>query len=103
MTMLDEVRLLVVSVHGVESRGEWQRLVDPVFSGIHGLKHRAHVFGRFRFVNILVGPLRRWQIDKFHRQLSDWRKMHGGIRPSVVAHSFGTYIVTRALATYPTI
>lgn len=101
---MSDITEIVVSVHGVESTGDWhERVIAPGFDGIAGLIHKPHNYGKFRAWKVFIGPLRNRQIRKFYKKIDQFHQQHPDIRPSVVAHSFGTYIVTRALARYPAI
>jgi serine/threonine-protein kinase len=100
MAIVDEV---VISLHGVESQGAWQAKITPALSGIHGLIHEPHIYGRFRFWKVLIGPLRTREVNRLYKKLSDLRDKHPHVQPSVIAHSFGTYLVSRMLITHPEI
>jgi pimeloyl-ACP methyl ester carboxylesterase len=97
------VKEVVVTVHGVESHGEWQAMVTPAFGGIEGLVHVPHVYGPFGFWKAGVWLFRDREADRFYRHISALRQEYPHVRPSVIAHSFGTYIVSQALAKYPAI
>lgn len=91
------INSLVVSAHGVTTLGEWQeQVITPSFSGIDGLEHKPHKYGWFQVIKIFFPWSRRKQVRKF-TQLYDSLCSDNPIRPSIIAHSFGTYIVTTAL------
>jgi pimeloyl-ACP methyl ester carboxylesterase len=91
------INSIVVSAHGVMTLGEWQEnVVTPSFAGIDGLEHKAHKYGWFNVVKIFFPWSRRKQVRRFSL-LYDSLCSNNAIRPSVIAHSFGTYIVTTAL------
>jgi hypothetical protein len=95
---MDElVKEIVLTVHGVGSGIAWQLQITPEFGGIEGFVHHPHHYGRFPFWNVLIAGRRDAQVDAFRRKLESLREKHPNVRPSVVAHSFGTYIVCRAL------
>jgi pimeloyl-ACP methyl ester carboxylesterase len=94
---------LVLSIHGVECEGEWQLRITPELGGIDGLVHYPHVYGQFRFWKVLRPSSRERQINALYVLLDQLQKQYDGVRPSVIAHSFGTYLVSRVLATYPSV
>lgn len=95
-------RRIITSIHGIETDGEWQHQIDPSFEGIHELAYRRHQYGRFRFWKVGV-PFLRWrEVKRFVRFYDDLYRSTSTV-PSVIAHSFGTYIISRALHHFPTV
>jgi len=90
---------ILFTVHGVETLGRWQDEISPSFSGIDGLHHEPHKYGIFRVAKILVPMYRRAEVRRFATLYDKWCK-ENTIRPSIIAHSFGTYIVATALRRY---
>jgi serine/threonine-protein kinase len=101
--MYELVRELVVTVHGVESRGEWQDVVTPVMSGIDGLVYVPHAYGPFPWWQASIPPARRRQVDGLHARLSELQERYPHVHPSVIAHSFGSYLVAAVLDEYPAV
>lgn len=101
--MLNLINELVVSIHGVESRGQWQIQITPELSGIEGFVHDPHLYGRFPFWKILFKRSRQKEIDKFYDRLNRFSEHYPNVRPSIIAHSFGTYIVSQAIINYEAI
>ncbi|HEV2159800.1 hypothetical protein [Bradyrhizobium sp.] len=101
---------IVISVHGIRTAGRWQKsLADTL--GVHTIKHRAHDFGWFSIFRFSTTSSRKNRIDEFYDfygeiareqnlgiDLSDYRA-----RPSIILHSFGTYIVGYAMQKHPDI
>ena len=100
---MDLVSEVVLTIHGVQSRGEWQLRVAPELSGIDGLVYDPHVYGRFAFWKVLIAPLRKREVRKFYTKISECQERFPAVAPSIIAHSFGTYIVSQALKTFPSI
>lgn len=97
--ILKNTRVLI-SLHGIRTRGAWQKefqsscdLVQP------RLLHRPFDFGFFGAIQLLVPPLRekkvKWFLDEYTRLIKIERLE--GHPPSILAHSFGTYLVGRAM------
>lgn len=95
-------RRVITSIHGIESDGKWQEEIDPSFDGIHELFYRRHKYGRFRFWKVAVPFLRRREVKRFVRFYDELYRTTATV-PSVIAHSFGTYIISRALHHFPAV
>lgn len=90
---------VIILVHGIRTFGDWQNRLGALLKSkepeaeVHVYKYRY--FSTFAF---LLPPLRRRVVKKFRDYLlsntDSWRTA----RVDIVAHSFGTYIVARALA-----
>src|SRR5262249_5972545 len=50
--------------------------------------------------DLLSKSSRRMKVDWLHRQYENVCKRTGNWRPSIVAHSFGTYMIARAIRIY---
>src|ERR1700694_2825671 len=92
-------RKVVISVHGIESQGEWQKDLAPLISEQGWMYYPLH-YGIFRSLDFVQPWKRSAQIEWFRRELRQIKNRIGDVVPSVVAHSFGTYIVCEALDIY---
>lgn len=101
---------MVISVHGIRTAARWQKdLAD--YLGTHSIRHRSHDFGHYSLLRFASDRSRQTKIDEFYSFYSQLlREKDTGIdvfnyrtRPSVIAHSFGTYIVGHAMQKYPDI
>lgn len=101
---------LVISVHGILTAARWQKSLSDTLSH-YGIKHRAHDFGRYGLIRFAMNSSRQRRINEFYDfygglvreqgtgiDLTDYRS-----RPSIIAHSFGAYIVGYAMQKYPDI
>jgi pimeloyl-ACP methyl ester carboxylesterase len=100
----------LIALHGIRTHGAWQEqlqwLVDREY-------RRTVPFRNWKYGSILIGslvpPLQRRLVDRFVGDLrSSTRELEGLLGPEtpppdVVAHSFGTWIVTHALEHAPDI
>jgi pimeloyl-ACP methyl ester carboxylesterase len=91
-------RPLVISLHGINTRGDWQKKLT-----------RALNEADFNYEPLDYGDVKVWQFmrEKVREDKVDWfREQYtavtnaGAIKPSIIAHSFGTYILTRAMEKY---
>jgi pimeloyl-ACP methyl ester carboxylesterase len=101
---------MVISVHGIRTYGRWQKSLSDTL-GSHGIKHRSYDFGHYSLLRFGWGPSRQRKINEFYDFYSSLLREKGtGInpndyraRPSIIVHSFGTYIVGYAMQKYPDI
>jgi hypothetical protein len=101
---------MVISVHGIRTAARWQKSLADTLS-IYGIKHRAHDFGHYGVFRFASNSSRQRRINEFYDFYCSICKEQGtGIdlpdhrsRPSIVAHSFGSYIVGHAMQKYPDI
>jgi pimeloyl-ACP methyl ester carboxylesterase len=95
---------LVILVHGILTFADWQSKVGTVLK-----KAKLNVaetnFGLLDLITFLlpVKYFRRKRIDKVLRQLRHARIESPNAKISILAHSFGTYIVAEILASEPDI
>ena len=95
---------LLISVHGIRTHAPWQKLVAEVGADWK-IKVVSFDYKYFRTVQFLFGPSRKKKIREFYNyysrtllenqskvDIADFKK-----RPSVVAHSFGTYLVVNCM------
>jgi hypothetical protein len=94
---------LILFVHGIRDPGFWTNDLCQLFEG-HGFVAKAIGYGVFDAFRFLLGFRRRpavivkQQIDNAISDLAD-----PGAEVTIIAHSFGTYIVSRILDDDPNI
>ena len=96
---------IVVLLHGIRDRAEWQNDVRPILESIEGIECRRCQYGRFDILRFLFpGPWRyrpAKQVARFLAKARDQtftRPAVGQEIPvSVIAHSFGTFTLFQAL------
>lgn len=88
----------VITIHGIRTRGKWQKDIAPFLSGF---VHEPIDFGNFLALQLARSKSRQAQIEFFRDEYT--RILRNGPLPSVIAHSFGTYIVARAIELFPEI
>lgn len=96
-----ESRILIL-IHGIRTDGAWQREVQREFHGIPNLQ--VHDLGYDVVTGLqLAGPFRSSPVNKIVRDIRRLKDEEPLARISVVAHSFGTYVVSRILEEHPDI
>jgi len=97
----DRVPRLVISVHGIHTRGAWQKEVNPYLQK-KGFLHELLDYGNYWVLQLLIPPVRAKKVEWFRKEY-ERLTANSKTRPSIIAHSFGTYIVANALLKYPEI
>src|SRR5207237_2934018 len=83
-------------IHGIQTDGAWQRLVQREFRDVPSINVIDLGYDCVTPAQ-LVGPFRGTPIRRIARELRDARKREPSARFMVIAHSFGSYIVSRIL------
>src|SRR5450755_3282580 len=99
---------LVISVHGIRTYGQWQKELPSVI-GKHSV-HEAFDYSPYGLVRFAIPACNNRKINEFYQWYHNILKHHPEVvlgrydkRPSLVAHSFGTWIVGYAMLKYPDI
>jgi len=98
-------RAIIVLLHGIRDRAEWQNDIRPILETIEGIECRRCQYGRFDLLRFLApGPWRHRPAKQVARFLATVRDatiarpaVAHDVPISVIAHSFGTYTLFRAL------
>lgn len=92
-------RPVVLVVHGIRTRGEWGKHIAPVLANANFIPYPLD-FGNFSAWQLLSANAREeklaWLREMYHRI----RKETGIERPSIIAHSFGTWLLGALLSRY---
>lgn len=92
---------VVVSLHGIRTKGAWQESLSRLL-GQAGYSYDPWKFGFFRAISMVNPRARRekvnWFLERYSRLRSETDEPI-----SIVAHSFGSYILAAALRQYPQI
>lgn len=93
---------ILVLIHGIRTDGAWQRDVQREFHGVPNLQ--VHDLGYDVVTGMqLAGPFRAGPVNKIVRDIRRLKEEEPLARISVIAHSFGTYVVSRILEEHPDI
>src|SRR5262249_43380332 len=90
---------LVITVHGIRTYGAWQdAFVDLLRCQKREVRFRNYTYGYFSSIAFLI-PLLRWIVARRFRQclVAELANLGADARVDIIAHSFGTYLVGRAL------
>lgn len=91
---------IVVSLHGIRTRGVWQKVLAPVLAR-NGFVPYLLDYGNFKLLPFLTPWSRkrklRWLVD----QLTPIYETENVNRVSIIAHSFGSYLTSALIEGYP--
>lgn len=99
---------VVFALHGINTYAEWHRMFSEVV-GTDGWKCRTNrwYFGKFSVLRFLIPRQRSAKVSWFRKEYDEeCNDLETGVDrknnqfPSIVAHSFGTYILGNALLKY---
>jgi hypothetical protein len=91
---------LLISLHGIRTRGEWQKGLSP-FVSERAWKYYPLDYGFFHAARLLVPPLRMPKIAWFREQVSRIKAENPNLVPSIIVHSFGSLILAECLKRFP--
>jgi pimeloyl-ACP methyl ester carboxylesterase len=87
---------IVVTLHGIRTRGQWQKQVTPYLAR-HGLIPYHLDYGFFGVLSFVLPWTRANRVQWLRDELRDLMDRTGAKRVSVIAHSFGTWLALEAL------
>lgn len=94
---------MVISLHGIRTAGRWQKDFAAVMSA-DGMYAESFNYGSYGVGRFLIPGCNQRKVDAFYRWYGEKVKSCREVelecydrRPSVVAHSFGTWIVGQAM------
>lgn len=95
----NEFREVVFLIHGIRDRARWQTRVKRMLEEVEGIKVIPIRYGYFDLIRFWI-PFwtRRGPINRTRVEIQIGRNTHRAERYSVVAHSFGTYAISRVMA-----
>lgn len=91
-------RETVLLVHGIRTHADWFQSIRGVLER-HGFRVALSNYGRFDLVRFLM-PINLFRARTQHnlfRQIRDTQKRYPNSRISIIAHSFGTYLIAKIL------
>ena len=87
---------IVVLVHGIRTHAEWQSMLKREFSQV-GITVALTNYGYFDLIRFLlpIQSFRAEALNRLRQLMNDVRANHPRAKISLLAHSFGTYLVSR--------
>jgi len=100
---------LVICLHGIRTWARWQKIVAEVL-GDQSIKFKLYDFGWYGLRKFLWDRSNERMVDEFYDKYNAIVKQYSSIdpanylkRPSVVAHSFGTFVVGKCMLKYDSV
>jgi hypothetical protein len=91
---------VVLTVHGIRTRGAWQKQLAPVLAK-HGLIPYPVDFDRLSTIGFLTPWTRAKKLVWFREEYMRIVTQEHVVRPSIIAHSFGTFLTCELMRAYP--
>jgi len=93
-----EVEQVVLLIHGIRTQADWQPMLVEILEETGKIKVIPIKYGYFDLLRFwLPGLTRRAPINRVETLLRVTRKKYPHARISVIAHSYGSYIIGRLL------
>lgn len=94
--------LLTITLHGIRTQGRWQELLEnSVRESVSEAVFRNYKYNYFSALKLLIPFFRAGVIKKFRSCLVRFLDEHPNAEVVFFAHSFGTYILLKALEELP--
>lgn len=94
----DLAETVIVLIHGIDTAGEWQDRVAAQLSEEHQVHAYPIGYGVVDYIRFWIPFFTRTSFVRIvEEKLRAVQVLHPGAKICVVAHSFGTYIITRLL------
>lgn len=90
----------VITLHGIRTRGEWQKRLVPILAK-NGMVPYPLDYGHFSALDLLSNRAREKKLRWLREQMDFIRTDSGDPEPSIVAHSFGTYLAGKLIRDFP--
>src|SRR5450830_850704 len=98
----DEQKHILVLLHGMNTYAEWQEILAEPLRNQTNLEPLIVGYGNFHPLKFFLPALfRKGRIQVVLNDLRGIRQRHPEARISIVAHSFGTYIISKILLAAP--
>lgn len=92
----DSNSILLILVHGIHTDGAWHRRVQNAFVSFSNINVIETTYDCVNFIQML-SPFRYAPVKKVLREIREARRNDPKARLMIVAHSFGSYILSKIL------
>lgn len=96
----DEV--IIYSVHGINTNGEWQTELDEQISSLNlNVNYEPYSYQYYPVYSFLIPPLRWKEVARLESDLRHCARRAPNATVHLIGHSFGTYVILEALRKIP--
>jgi|GEM_PF-6766557 len=89
---------VILLIHGIRTNSTWQNMVKRVLEEESKNKVQKSNYGYFDVVRFWLPFTRRAAIEEVKETIQEIKDIHGGgVKLSIIAHSNGTYIISKLL------
>lgn len=92
-------RSIVIAVHGIRTEAKWQKEIATPLAEVHLTPYLLD-YGYFSEYRLITPWERERQLDAFKKSYDAILAKSGIARPSIVCHSFGSWLTTELLMRY---
>jgi hypothetical protein len=92
-----DTKPLVITLHGIRTFAPWQKVLADEL-GAKGFESKTLDYGFLGALKVILPWKRKAQVKWFRDEYTS--KIPDGELPSIICHSFGTYMVARAMESY---
>ncbi|WP_281188759.1 alpha/beta hydrolase [Vibrio harveyi] len=96
--------VILYSVHGINTNGEWQEDLDSFIScqnKVNNISHQAYKYQYYPIYSFLIPPLRTKEVKRLITDLEFCARRAPNATVHLIGHSFGTYVICKALEKLP--
>lgn len=98
-----EQKMVIVSIHGIRTHGVWQESLAQKIRSKSSAEVITIGYDYFDLLRFILPFTRQKPVAKITREIRTILALHPNSRVSIVAHSFGTYILSKILENEPDI
>lgn len=102
LLVVDQPRIVVALIHGIRTNADWQEKAREALAAEKNVFVFPLGYGYLDVIRFL-GPWRKGPIAAVEYKLRDMKRLHNDSDLVVIAHSFGTYIISKILSQSPDI
>lgn len=90
----------VISLHGIKTRGHWQKALAPVLAESGFIPHPLD-YGWFSALGLLIPLFMKWKLEWLRGEYEKIILRDPQSTPSIIAHSFGAWLVANLIKKDP--
>lgn len=97
MDNVDHVEQVILLIHGIRTQADWQPMLTQVLEEKGRIKVISIKYGYFDVFHFWFPFARQSPVTRVEKEFRSARKKYPHAKISVIAHSFGTYVIGKLL------